>query len=120
MLRINIRSKKGTATLVCSGRIVFGLEAETLRSIAKARHEPYLQLDLAAVETIDASGLGLLVELQHWAAHEKRSLRITNPSEFVERLLVATRLHLVLKIPVRQPWEHEGERCRLASAALSA
>lgn len=119
MLRINIRSDNGTATLVCSGRIVFGLEAETLRSIAKARHEPHLQLDLASVETIDASGLGLLVELQHWAAHENRSLWIANPSEFVERLLVATRLHLVLRIPVRYLWGREGERRRVA-AALSA
>ncbi len=116
MLRIDIKSHNGTAILHCSGRIIFGVEAETLRSVAKFRNEPALQIDLAAVETVDASGLGLLVELQHWATQEGRTLRFMNASDFVARLIVLTRLNLVLGIPLSCNYERGG----LASAALIA
>ena len=99
MLRINIQSENGTAILYCSGRIVFGMEAETLRTITRSRLEPSIQIDLGQVETVDASGLGLLVELQQWARREHRQLRFQNASEFVGRLITITRLNDVLCLP---------------------
>ena len=79
------------------------MEIETLRSVALARPEPVLEIDLGRIETIDASGLGLLVELQHWAAEAGRILHFTNASEFVARLVVLTRLHCVLHENSRLP-----------------
>ena len=114
MLRIDIKSYNGTAILKCSGRIVFGLEGETLRSVAKSRKESDLQVDLAAVETVDAAGLGLLVELRDWALRQGRTLRFTNPSHFVMRLILLTKLHGILGISPNY------DRCGLAPAALIA
>jgi len=116
MLRIDIQRNSRTATLYCRGRIVFGMELETLRSITMSRPESVLVIDLADVETVDASGLGLLVELQHWAVTDGRTLRFTNASEFVARLVVLTRLYSVLGIFPRQG----GESREQQTAALTA
>lgn len=98
MLRIDIQRHSRTATLHCRGRIVFGMELETLRSIAMSQAERTIVIDLAGIETVDASGLGLLVELQHWAVTGGRTIRFTNASEFVSRLVLLTRLYHVLAI----------------------
>src|SRR5215467_7307290 len=60
MLRIDIQRDSRSATLHCHGRIVFGMEIETLRSVTMSRTERALEIDLAGIETVDASGLGLL------------------------------------------------------------
>ncbi len=80
MLRIDIQSDSRTASLHCSGRIVFGMETETLRSVALARPERTIEIDLARIEALDASGLGLLVELQRWATQDSRTVSFTNAS----------------------------------------
>lgn len=98
MLRIDIQTMYPNVTLHCSGRIVLGLEAETLRCMATSRRETCLTLDLRGVCAIDAAGLGLLVELQCWAQHQKKSLRIAEPSACVRRLIALTNLHSVLPI----------------------
>jgi anti-anti-sigma factor len=74
------------------------MELETLRSIAMSQPERVLEIDLAGIEAVDASGLGLLVELQHWALTRGRTLRFTNASEFVSRIVALTRLYNVLAI----------------------
>ena len=98
MLRIDIQRDSRSATLRCHGRIVFGMEIETLRSITMSRRERALEIDLAGIETVDASGLGLLVELQQWASGDGRSLQFTNASPFVGRLVVLTHLYSVLAV----------------------
>lgn len=115
MLRIDIQRHSRTATLRCRGKIVFGMEIETLRSIAMSRSERVLEIDLAGIEAVDASGLGLLVELQHWATSGGRALRFTNASEFVARLVVLTRLYNVLAIT--PDW---GSESREPATALTA
>src|ERR1700758_1337507 len=116
MLRIDIQRNSRSATLYCQGRIVFGMEIETLRSVTMSRPERALEIDLAGIETVDASGLGLLVELQHWATAGGRSLHFTNASQFVARLVVLTRLYDVLAIT---PGPNSGSR-EHAATALSA
>jgi anti-anti-sigma factor len=119
MLRIEIQSENGKAILYCSGRIVFGMEVETLRTIARSRPERSLNIDLDEVESVDASGLGLLVELQDWARRENRTLKFQNASDFVGRLIALTRLNEVLRIP-SVPLPHRNDDRGFASAALSA
>lgn len=116
MLRIDIQRNSRTATLRCRGRIVFGMENETLRSVLQSRPEQVLEIDLAGIDSMDAAGLGLLVELQHWANARNRILYFTNASEFVTRLVFATHLYNVLVIAPG------GRRVRreAAASALSA
>ena len=117
MLRIDIQRNSRTATLHCCGRIVFGMELETLRSITMSRTERVLEIDLAGIEAVDASGLGLLVELQHWATTDNRILYFTNASEFVGRLVVLTHLYNVLVIA---PGSGRSSREPTAVTALTA
>jgi anti-anti-sigma factor len=98
MLRVDVQSSPASAKLLCSGRIVLGVESETLKCIAMARAEPCLILDLRHVDAIDAAGLGLLAELHCWARQRSRLLTIADPSRPVRRLLALTRLLPLLRI----------------------
>jgi len=98
MLRVEIRSLPPVVTLGCIGRIVLGLEAETLRCMATSRLERHLVLDLRGVHCVDAAGLGLLVELHNWARERDRSLAVANPSPHVRRLMALTNLASVLNL----------------------
>ena len=98
MLRVEIDSAPPQVVLFCSGRIVLGVEAETLRCMAISRTEPQIVLDLREVHTMDAAGLGLLMELHCWALQRGRMLRLTNPSSPIRRLLALTRLESVFEI----------------------
>jgi len=98
MLRIDIQSSNRLVTLYCSGRLVYGVEVEMLRTMAQSRPEKNLRIDLSGVNGIDASGLGLLVELQNWAAETRRTLTLVDLSEQVWRLVILTKLCASLEI----------------------
>jgi anti-anti-sigma factor len=98
MLRIEIQSSNGVATLRCYGRVVFGVEAEMLRTMAQSRPESSVRISLAGVEKIDATGLGLLVELQNWAIDSGRDLTLLDLSQQVWRLVILTKLCASLEI----------------------
>jgi anti-anti-sigma factor len=92
MLRIDVQSWDGVATLHCSGRLVFGVETEMLRTIVQSRPETCVRINLSRVTQIDASGLGLLVELQTWAEENRRGFTLMDLSEQVWRLVIVTKL----------------------------
>lgn len=98
MLRVDLQSAPPVVTLICSGRLVLGVELETLRCAAKARTERQLLLELSRVHTIDAAGLGVLVELHVWARARRASLSIANPSLPVRRLIALASLDRVLHL----------------------
>jgi anti-anti-sigma factor len=98
MLTVNVHSAPPTVTLLCQGRIVLGVEAETLRCIANSRPERRVVIDLRDVYGMDASGLGLLVELYCRARQRAGELRVSNPSPCVRRLMSMTNLSSVLDI----------------------
>jgi ABC-type transporter Mla MlaB component len=98
MLRIDIQPMNTVATLYCTGRLVYGVETETLRNMVQSRPEENIRVDLSAVNKIDASGLGLLVELQTWAGETRRTLTLIDLSEQVWRLVILTKLYLPLEI----------------------
>jgi anti-anti-sigma factor len=98
MLRIEIQSRNDMATLYCSGRLIFGVEVEMLRTMVMSRPESLIRIDLARVENIDATGLGLLVELHSWAADNNRNLTLLELSAPIWRLVILTKLHNALRI----------------------
>jgi len=98
MLRIDIHAVAQAATLRCTGRIVLGLEAETLRCMVESRAETCLVLDLSEINAIDATGLGLLVELHCRAQRRGQRLRIMAPSACVRRLVELVNLESVLDL----------------------
>jgi len=98
MLRIDIQSSNCVATLYCSGRLVYGIEVEMLRTLLKSRTENNLRIDLSEVTGIDAAGLGLLVELQNWAAKTQHTLTLLDLSQQVWRLVILTKLCASLEV----------------------
>jgi anti-anti-sigma factor len=98
MLRIDIHVSNAMATLACSGRLVYGVETEMLRTMAQSWPEENLRVALSQVEQIDASGLGLLVELQNWADENRRTLTFVDLSEAVWRMIILTKLYASLEI----------------------
>ena len=98
MLRIDIHSSNTVATLCCSGHLSFGVEVEMLRTMVQIRHEEVIRIDLSRVDKIDASGLGLLVELQVWARETRRTVTLIDLSENVWKLVALTKLYSALEI----------------------
>jgi anti-anti-sigma factor len=98
MLKIDIHSAPPMVTLYCSGRVVLGVEAETLRCMTHSRTERHVSLDFRGVYGLDAAGLGLLVELHRWAQQHSARLSIANPSGPAHKLIALTRLDRVLHI----------------------
>ncbi len=98
MLRIDIEPMNAGATLYCSGSLVYGVETETLRTVVRSRIEKNVHIDLSEVDRIDASGLGLLVELQLWATETRRTLTFVDLSTAVWKMVILTKLYLPLEI----------------------
>ena len=116
MLRIDIQSRNDVATLHCLGRVVFGVEAETLRTMVLSRPESCVRINLARVEMIDAAGLGLLVEFHNWATDTRRTLTLLDLSEQVWALVILTTLCASLDISYSDVAlafdSDENDRCR--------
>ena len=98
MLRIDIHSSKWMAALHCAGRLTYGVEIETLRTMVQSRTEATIHVHLSGVDSIDAAGLGLLVELHEWAASTRRTLTFMDLSEAVWRMVILTKLCATLDI----------------------
>jgi anti-anti-sigma factor len=106
MLKVYAR-KLGNITVLClQGRIVNG-EAESLREVVDSQSRVSSQgnsevravvLDLARVSTIDAGGLGLLLELRKQTASRGIAFKLMNATRFVRRVLEITRLDSVFEI----------------------
>ena len=109
MLRIDIQSSNRLVTLYCSGRLVYGVEVEMLRTMAQSRPEANIRIDLSGVNGIDASGLGFLVELQNWAVETRRTLTLIDLSEQVWRLVILTKLCASLEISYSDLHSFKGE-----------
>jgi len=97
-VRVEIEQFQNTVTLRCSGRLVQGDGLEQLRRTVMSETAKHLILDLSDVSSIDAGGLGELVELRQWAIDAARTFTVLNPSERVRELVMATNLQFVLDV----------------------
>jgi anti-anti-sigma factor len=98
MLQIHTRKSGNVAVLCLDGKIVRG-ETDALRRAVLAQADVCLiVLDLARVNTVDAGGLGVMLELREHTESRRAELRLRNVTPLVKRILRITRLDSVFEI----------------------
>ena len=98
MLKIQTRNLGNVAVLSLQGRIVNG-ETASLRDAVRAQStDGAVVLDMAGVTMIDASGLGLLLQMRNEFQARGVRLRVMNASRFVRRIFEITRLDSVFEV----------------------
>src|SRR5262245_22849554 len=103
MLKIYARNLGNVAVLCLEGRIVNG-ETSVLREAVASQRANAVVLDLSRVNTIDASGLGLMLELRKQTELRGARFKLMNVSQFVRRVFEITRLDTVFEvIPKGEP-----------------
>ncbi len=98
MLRVYTK-KLGTVAIVClQGRIVNGETAALRDAVDSQSNVSAVVLDLGRVSTIDAAGLGVLLELRERTQSRGIDFKIMNITKLVSRVLEITRLNSVFEI----------------------
>ena len=98
MLRVYAK-KLGTVAIVClQGRIVNG-ETAALRDVVDSQSNvSAVVLDLGRVSTIDAAGLGVMLELRERTQSRGIAFKLMNITKLVSRVLEITRLNSVFEV----------------------
>lgn len=97
---LTVRSDRAgdVAVIKCVGRIVRGQENVLRDAVLQQKLARVIVVDLSEVETIDAGGLTVLVDLHHWTENNRSHLRLVNPRPFVHEMLTRTHLSCVFDI----------------------
>jgi len=105
MLKVRAERFGGVTILHLQGRIVNGPETETLRKTVMAQKSASaMLLDLARVSSIDAAGLGVLLELRQWTQTEGIEFRLINVNQLIQQVLEITRLDSVFEVASPRTW----------------
>ena len=98
MLKIYARNLGTVAILSLQGQIVHG-ETDHLRHAVRSLSDASaVKLDLARVTTVDAGGLGVLLELREQVQSKGMRFEIMNVTNQLRRVFEITRLDSVFKI----------------------
>jgi anti-anti-sigma factor len=102
MLKVHARNLGDVAFLCTQGQIVSG-ETETLRNAVRSQSEAQsdvsmVVLDLALVTTVDAGGLGVMLELRMLVQAKGIGFKLMNVSRELARVLEVTRLDSVFEV----------------------
>jgi anti-anti-sigma factor len=102
MLKVHARTLGNVAFLCIQGQIVNG-ETETLRDAVHLQSEAQsdvstIVLDLAQVSTVDAGGLGVMLELREQLQAKGIGFKLMNVSKPLGRVLEMTRLDSVFEV----------------------
>lgn len=98
MLNATVQKLGDTTILRCQGRIVVGDAYTILRkAVLSETRSRMLVLDLAQVDRVDASGLGVLLGLREWARSNAIRLQLMNVMNQVEQILELTKLDRVFE-----------------------
>jgi anti-anti-sigma factor len=98
MLKVQSRNLGNVAFLCMQGQIING-ETEILRKAVRSQSDVRtVVLDLAQVSTVDAGGLGAMLELRAQIQAKGISFKLMNVSSLVRRVLAITRLDSVFEI----------------------
>ena len=98
MLTIEIQESPLHVVVRCSGRIVHGDGAKTLRDLVCSQTKKQITIDLSRVRAIDAAGVGALATIQAWANNSGRTIRLLSPTPAVHEVLKSTGLDATLEI----------------------
>ena len=124
MLKVQARKLGNVVFLCLQGHIVNG-DTETLRDAvhfqsAAESDVSTIVLDLALVSTIDAGGLGVMLELREQVQGKGIDFKLMNVSKLVYRVLEITRLDSVFEVTSGVEFFPQLSRRRPASAAVLA
>jgi anti-anti-sigma factor len=124
MLKVHARNLGNVAFLCMQGQIVNG-ERETLRNAVHSQSDAQsdvstVVLDLALVSTVDAGGLGVMLELRTLVQSKGIGFKLMNVSKLVGRVLEVTRLDSVFEVTSGVEFFPAVSRRRPASVAALA
>src|ERR1700730_1145855 len=98
MLKVQARNLGNVAFLCMQGQLVNG-ETDTLRNAVNSQSDvSTVVLDLALVSTVDAGGLGVMLELREQVQAKGIGFKIMNVSKLVSKVLEVTRLSSVFEV----------------------
>lgn len=98
MLKVHARNSGNVAVLCLQGRIVNGETASLREAVISQTRVGTVVLDLGRVSTIDASGLGLMLELRRQSLANGIRFKLMNVTKLVSRVLEVTRLDSVFEV----------------------
>jgi anti-anti-sigma factor len=100
MFMLKVHAKKlGTVAILClQGRIVNGETAALRKVVDSQSNANTVVLDLARVNTIDAGGLGVMLELREQTESKGIHFKLMNVTKLVSRMLELTRLNSVFEV----------------------
>jgi anti-anti-sigma factor len=126
MLHVQAKNLGTVAVLSLQGQIVNG-ETEILREAVQAQAAlsgvNALQLDLARVTTVDAGGLGTMLQLREQAEAKGIRFELMNVTKQIGRVLALSRLDSVFRITAGgefYPAAARSHRTRVTSLASCA
>ena len=98
MLKIQAKNLGTVAILCLQGRIVTG-ETEALREVVYSQSGVRtVVLDFARVSTVDAGGLGVMLELREQTQAKGIDFKLMNVTKLVSWVLEITRLNTVFEV----------------------
>lgn len=98
MLEVKVKRLETVAILCLQGPVVTG-QTDVLRNTVRSLSEvSAIIFDLADVTTVDAGGLGVMLELHCLAESKGIRFELMNVSKWVARVLEVVRLDSVFKI----------------------
>jgi anti-anti-sigma factor len=117
MLKVQAK-KLGTVAVLClQGQIVNG-ETDILRNAVQSLSDVnVVKLDLARVTTVDAGGLGVMLELREQAESKGIRFELMNLTRQIGRVFEITRLDTVFRITSGIEFLPAVPRSRRASVA---
>jgi len=98
MLKVQARNRGSVASLCLEGRIVNGETEALRRTVNSQRGVSAVVLDFGRVSTIDAAGLGVLLDLREQLQSKGVEFRLVNVTRLVRRVLEITRLDSVFDV----------------------
>ena len=98
MLKVHMRNSGNVAVLCLQGRIVNGETASLRDAVNSQTRVGTVVLDLGRVSTIDASGLGLMLELRRQSLAKGIRFKLMNVTKLVGRVLEVTQLDSVFEV----------------------
>ena len=119
MLKVNAKKVGTVAVLSLQGQIVTG-ETDVLRTAVQSLSGiNAVKLDLADVATIDASGLGTMLELREQAESRGIRFEVMNVTKQIARVFEITRLDTVFRITASVKFFPQVSHSRRVSALAS-